>query len=109
MENAGFEVFEAKNAADGIAIARKEKLDVIVMDVRLPDLEGTEAIKLLRQEKETCNIPVVFVTASIMMKGKEVISKIPNSILISKPINTRTFAEEINQFINDFTHRLENQ
>jgi len=38
LEVAGFEVFEAKNAAEGIAVARKEKPDIIVMDVRLPDM-----------------------------------------------------------------------
>ena len=99
LEVAGFEVFEAKNAADGIAIARKEKPDIIVMDVRLPDMTGTEAARILRKDKETCNIPIVFVTASVMAIGREVISTIPISKFMSKPINTRTFAEEINQFI----------
>ena len=53
LEVAGFEVFEAENASDGIAIARKEKPDVIIMDVRLPDMRGTEAARILRQDKET--------------------------------------------------------
>ena len=108
LEVAGFEVFEAMNAADGMILARKVKPDVIVMDVRLPDMAGTEAIRLLRQDKETYNIPVVFVTASVMKMGKEVISKIPNSILISKPLNTRTFAKEIKQFIIDFSYQRGN-
>ena len=61
LEVAGFEVLLAKNATDGIAIARKEKPDIIVMDVRLPDMRGTEAAKILHQDKETCDIPIVFV------------------------------------------------
>jgi CheY-like chemotaxis protein len=108
LEVAGFEVFEAMNAANGMILARKVKPDVIVMDVRLPDMAGTEAIRLLRQDKETYNIPVVFVTASVMKMGKVVISKIPNSILISKPLNTRTFAKEIKQFIIDFSYQRGN-
>ena len=99
LEVAGFEVFVAENAADGIAIARKEKPDVIVMDVRLPDMRGTEAVRILRQGKETSDIPVVFVTASVMVEGMEEIRNIPNSGFIGKPINTRTFAEEISKFI----------
>jgi len=99
LEIAGFEVFVAENAADGIAIARKEKPDVIVMDVRLPDMRGTEAVRILRQEKETSDIPVVFVTASVMVEGMEEIRNIPNSGFIGKPINTRTFAKEISEFI----------
>ena len=70
LEVAGFEVFEAENATDGIAIARKEKPDIIIMDVRLPDMRGSEAARILRQDKETSDIPIVFVTASVMAEGK---------------------------------------
>ena len=99
LEVAGFEVFEAENAADGIAIARREKPDIIIMDVRLPDMRGPEAAKTLRQAKETCAIPIVFVTASVMAGGEGEITDVPNSGFIGKPINTRTFAKEVSQFI----------
>ena len=101
LEVAGFEVFEAENASSGIALARKEKPDIIIMDMRLPDMLGSEAAKILRQDKETRDIPIVFVTASVMAQGKEEITSIPNSGFIGKPINTRTFVKEISQFIKD--------
>ena len=96
---AGFEVFTAENAADGIALYRKEKPDVIIFDVRLPDMSGTEAAGILRKGKESSNTPIVFVTASLMPGDKEKLKTITNSILIGKPINTRTFAQEIIKFI----------
>lgn len=99
LEVASFEVFAAENASVAIAIARKEKPDIIIMDMRLPDMNGSEAARILRQDKETCDIPIVFVTASVMAKGRDEIKDITNSGFIGKPINTRTFAEEINQFI----------
>ena len=99
LEVAGFEVFEANNAAVGIAIARREKPDIIIMDVRLPDMRGTEAARILRQDKETSDIPIVFVTASVISEGMEEINAMNNSGFILKPINTRTFAKEICQFI----------
>jgi len=99
LEVAGFEVFIAKNAIDGIAIARKERPDIIVMDVRLPDMRGPEAAKILRQGKETSDIPIIFVTASVMVEGREEINGITNSGFIGKPINTRTFAKEVSKFI----------
>ena len=99
LEVAGFEVLEAENASSGIAIARKEKPDIIIMDVRLPDMRGPEAAKILRQDKETRDIPIVFVTASVMAEGREEIKGMPNSGFIGKPINTRTFAKEISQYI----------
>jgi two-component system cell cycle response regulator DivK len=99
LEVAGFEVFEAENAAGAIVIAGREKPDIIVMDVRLPDMRGTEAARILRQDKETCDIPIVFVTASVLAEGREEIKDIANSGFIGKPINTRTFAKEVSQFI----------
>jgi CheY-like chemotaxis protein len=99
LDVAGFEVLEAENAATGIAIAKKEKPDIIIMDVRLPDMRGSEAAMILRQDKETNSIPIVFVTASVMVEGREEIKNIPNSGFIGKPINTRTFAKEIREFI----------
>ena len=99
LEVAGFEVFEAENATDGITIARKEKPDIIIMDVRLPDMRGSEAARILREDQETSDIPIVFVTASVMVGEREEINAITNSGFIGKPINTRTFAKEISQFI----------
>ena len=99
LEVAGFEVFKAENAAGGIAIARREKPDIIIMDLRLPDMRGSEAARILRQDKETRDIPIVFVTASVLPEDRGEINSITNSGFILKPINTRTFAEEISQFI----------
>jgi CheY-like chemotaxis protein len=99
LEIAGFDVFEAENAADAIALARKEIPDIILMDVRLPDMRGTEAARILRQDKETHDIPIVFVTSSVMAEGREEIEGMTNTGFIGKPINTRTFAEEISQYI----------
>jgi two-component system cell cycle response regulator DivK len=102
LEVAGFEVFEAESASSAIAIARREKPDIIIMDVRLPDMLGTEAAKILRQDKETHDIPIVFVTASIIPAIEGVMEEaksMTNSAFMSKPINTRTFAKEISQYI----------
>jgi CheY-like chemotaxis protein len=98
---AGFEVFVAQDTSSGIAIARKEKPDIIIMDVRLPDMRGTEAATILREDKELNNIPIIFVTASVMAEGREEINSITNSGFIGKPINTRTFVKEVNQFIRE--------
>ena len=99
LEVAGFEVFEAENAAVGIAIAKKEKPDIIIMDVRLPDMRGSEAARILRKDKETSDIPIVFVTASVLAEGREEIKDITNTGFVGKPINTRTFAKELSQYI----------
>jgi len=99
LEIAGYQVFVAEDASSGIAIARKEKPDVILMDVRLPDMRGSEAALIIREDKDIKDIPIIFVTASVMAEGKEEIKNIRISGFIGKPINTRTFAKEIGQYI----------
>jgi CheY-like chemotaxis protein len=99
LEVAGYEVFEADNASGGIAIAKRELPDVIIMDIRLPDMRGSEAAVILRRDPDTSGIPIVFVTASVMAEGKAEICDMPNSGFIGKPIDTRTFAKEISRFI----------
>lgn len=99
LEVFGFEVFEAENAVNGIDSAFRERPDIIVMDVRLPDMRGPEAAKLLRNHEETKDIPIVFVTASVMPAEKDELTSIENSWFIPKPIDTRTFAKDVSQFI----------
>ena len=60
---ARFRTLEAVTAAEAIALASEHLPDVILMDLRLPDLDGTEAARILRAEPRTSRIPVVAVTA----------------------------------------------
>jgi two-component system cell cycle response regulator DivK len=99
LEVAGFAVFTAENATKGIALAKSERPDIIIMDMRLPDMRGSEAAKILLLDIDTRDIPIVFVTASVLAEGIEEIKTIPNAVFVSKPINTRTFAREIGQFL----------
>ena len=109
LEVAGFIVFEAGTALQGIAVAKKEKPDVIVMDVRLPDMRGTEAAKILRQDSTMRNTPIIFVTASVMKEDKREMVGISNIGFIGKPINTRTFALEIEHYLENATHQAKTQ
>lgn len=99
LEVFGFEVLTAQNASDGVAAAVREKPDIVIMDVRLPDMRGTEAAKILRDNEVTRSIPIVFVTASVMSENIQEIKEISDSGLVGKPINTRTFAGEISKFL----------
>jgi len=63
LRMAGLRTLEAATAAEGIAIASEHLPNVILMDLRLPDLDGTGAARLLRSEPRTARIPVVAMTA----------------------------------------------
>jgi CheY-like chemotaxis protein len=59
----GFRVMEAGRVLDGVELAREHRPDVITMDLMLPDLDGFEAIRLLREQPETRDTPVVVLSA----------------------------------------------
>jgi two-component system cell cycle response regulator DivK len=63
LRAAGLETLEAATAAEGLAVARARSPDVILLDVRLPDLDGAEALRRLKDDPETAAIPVVALTA----------------------------------------------
>ena len=62
LELAGFDSFLAVNGRDGVTAARKQKPDLILMDMSLPEMDGWNATKLIRQDPETAHIPMIALT-----------------------------------------------
>lgn len=62
LEKHKHQVITADNGADGVALARKEQPDLVLMDVVMPGLNGFQATRQLTRSDETANIPVVIVT-----------------------------------------------
>lgn len=63
LENEGYEVVTAYDGKTGIAKATSENPDLILLDVMMPEMTGIEVCKLLKQDSETADIPVIMVTA----------------------------------------------
>ena len=62
LELAGYDAFLAVNGRDGVTAARKQKPDLILMDMSLPEMDGWNATKLIRQDPETAHIPMIALT-----------------------------------------------
>ena len=62
LERHGFEVIEASNGTEGVALAIRENLDLIIMDIQLPDIDGIEAEKRIRESEADGRIPIVALT-----------------------------------------------
>lgn len=70
LQSAGHAVLGAKDAESGLALARVEQPDLILMDIQLPGMDGLEATALLKSDPHTRAIPVIALTA-LAMKGDE--------------------------------------
>ena len=62
LKRHGYEVLQAVNGADGVALARLEKPDAVLMDIVMPGLNGFQATRQLTKDPETSAIPVIVVT-----------------------------------------------
>lgn len=100
LEMGGFEVITSDDAEKGIALARSRIPDVIVMDFKLPGMNGFQAYKILADDEKTRGIPLVFVTATITNEEKKILIDTGCAVM-PKPLNTRTFADEVAKLIGD--------
>jgi signal transduction histidine kinase/DNA-binding response OmpR family regulator/HAMP domain-containing protein len=94
-----FEIIEAINGNDGIAKAKKQIPDLILMDIALPELDGIEAFKRIRNDSNLNRIPVIALTASVMINDKETILSHGFDGYISKPIDDKVFFITINEVL----------
>jgi CheY-like chemotaxis protein len=95
LEQAGFEVVSAGTAEEGLALARTEAPDVIVMDIGLPGMDGLEATRILKGDPETRDIPVLAATSHAMAGDKEETLAAGCDGYVAKPLDTRTFAKTV--------------
>jgi CheY-like chemotaxis protein/anti-sigma regulatory factor (Ser/Thr protein kinase) len=94
-----FTIIEAVNGEEGVAMAKKHKPHLILMDIALPDMDGIEAFKLIRENVHLQQIPVIALTASAMTSDRETILAHGLDAYIAKPIDGKIFIETINRIL----------
>lgn len=99
LSMAGFDARPALNAEEGIKLARELKPALILMDVALPGMDGLDATRLLKKDPDTKNIPVVALTAYAMNGDEEKAREAGCIGYITKPIDTRSFANTIRKYL----------
>jgi two-component system cell cycle response regulator DivK len=95
LESAGHAVFQANRANSGIELAQHEQLDLILMDIQLPDMDGMEATRVLKADPRTRDIPIIALTASAMKGDRERIMEAGFDGYIEKPIRYKDFLSEV--------------
>jgi CheY-like chemotaxis protein len=100
LEVGGFRTLQAATAEEGIRLARAERPSLILMDIGLPGMDGLQATRLLKQDPQTAGIPVIALTAQAMDGDREKTLAAGCLGYITKPIDTRTFAQTITLFLS---------
>lgn len=100
LEAHGIDTLETRNGLDVMEIARRERPDLILMDIQLPEVSGLDVTKWLKDDAELKTIPVIAVTAFAMKGDEEKIREGGCEDYISKPISVTRFLEVIQTYLN---------
>jgi two-component system cell cycle response regulator DivK len=99
LEFAGFETIVATGGVEGVALAQESAPDLVLMDIRMPDLSGTEALRLLKEDSRTAEIPVVALTSSTMRGDEQRFLAEGFDGYLAKPISVREFPDQVREFL----------
>jgi two-component system, cell cycle response regulator DivK len=96
----GYRLIEAETGEDGVRLAREQGPRLVLMDIQLPGINGIEALRQLRADPSTAEIPVVAVTASAMTQDRQKILAAGFDAYQSKPISVRPFLDLVREVLD---------
>jgi two-component system cell cycle response regulator DivK len=91
----GFETVDAATGAEGVALAIEQVPDVILMDLRLPDMDGAQAARRLGENEQTSRIPVVAMSVMPLGESGEWLEAAGFAGWLAKPIRVGTFPDQV--------------
>ncbi len=99
LQKLGHQVIEAQDGLTGVDLAQAEKLDLILMDIQLPGLDGYGATKKIQVIEATKNIPIIAITSYAMVGDREKILAAGCTAYIEKPIDPESFIEVLREYL----------
>lgn len=99
LEHNGYGVISALNGKNGLSMARRDKPDLIVLDVMMPDVSGYEVCGLIKTDPDTVNIPVIMLTGRDMGEDVDMAIKKRADWFVVKPYDISYLMSKINAFL----------
>jgi two-component system cell cycle response regulator DivK len=101
LESRGYKLLKAANGVDGISMAEGNMIDLILLDINLPDIDGYEVARRLRKssKSELAYLPIIAVTANALKGDAERALEAGCDVYMSKPINIRELWARIEAYV----------
>jgi two-component system, cell cycle response regulator DivK len=101
LEARGYRLLKAMKGLDGVATAENEQVDLILLDINLPDIDGYEVARRLRssEKRELNSIPIIAITANALKGDAEKALEAGCDVYMSKPINIRELWARVEAFV----------
>jgi len=103
----GFAVTEAKDGDEAIALARKLKPEIVLMDLRMPGMDGWEATRRLKKDPQTRHIPVVALTAHALTPEINAARQAGCDAVVAKPCDIGMLADSLIKMLKSGPHVVE--
>jgi two-component system, cell cycle response regulator DivK len=100
LRHNGHATLEAVTGAEGVRLAGESRPDLILMDIQLPDIDGIEALRRIRENRSLDAVPVVAVSASVMPDDKQKIVASGFDAFVAKPINLKQFLDTVTVYLS---------
>jgi len=107
LEDFNFQVFTANNGIEAIKNAQANQPDVIFMDIKMPEMDGYEATRILKADKKTRKIPIIILSASAMKGIAKNLDKIEYEDYLTKPVSQKEVIESLKKYIPYHEETLE--
>ena len=104
LEKNGHKVSSAPSAEEGIAAAKRERPDLVIMDVIMPGMNGFQATRTLSRDTDTSAIPILIVTTKSMETDRVWGLRQGAKAFITKPVNEKELLSTINGLLSQRTH-----
>lgn len=95
LRAAGYRVCAAEDGLSGLALARDERPDLVLLDLMMPGLDGWEVLRRIKGDARTAAIPVLVLTASVDPPLTEQALQLGATRFLAKPIDSRVLVEHV--------------
>lgn len=101
LESRGYKLIEATNGETGVATAESKEIDLILLDINLPDIDGYEVARRLRASEKSAlaYTPIIAITANALKGDAEKALSAGCDVYMSKPINIRELWARVEAFV----------
>ena len=99
LARTSYRLVEATDGESGVAVALRERPDLMLVDIQLPKLSGLEVTRLLRADPATAHIPIIVITSFALSGDDQRAKEVGASYYLSKPYSPRELLEAIRRFV----------
>ncbi|PWH12039.1 MAG: response regulator [Anaerolineae bacterium] len=102
LEASGFQILQAFNGLDGLKMAQSEPIDLILLDINLPDIDGYEVTRRFRQSTHpsAAHLPILIITANVQKRDVDQAMAAGATEFITKPIDIFALCDKVEEYLS---------